>query len=91
MTAKDDMNFTVDHCIALKKSKFSQVFLSTFENCHLSGCQPKKTIRKIQKTSESLNRVSELQLELKLHQNNLFFRFENSLRKNDALIFRRSA
>jgi len=32
-----------------------------------------------------------VQLELQLHQNNnLFFRFENSLRKSDALIFRRS-
>jgi len=29
-------------------------------------------------------------LHLELHQNNLFFRFENSLRKSDALIFRRS-
>ena len=83
------MNFRVAHCIASKKSRFSHFFLWTFENCHLV-CQPHKTIGKIQQTSESLNRAFELQLELHLHQNNLFFRFENSLLKSDALIFRRS-
>jgi len=83
------MNFRVAHCIASKKSRFSHFFLWTFENCHLV-CQPHKTIGKIQQTSESLNRAFEQQLELQLHQNNLFFRFEISLRKSDALIFRRS-
>jgi len=73
-----------------KRNRFIPVFSSTFENCHLSGCHPQKTIRKIQQTSESRNRAFELQLELKLHQNNLFFRFENSLRKSDAVIFFRS-
>jgi len=68
--------------------EISQVFF--FRNLKIVTCRgappQKKTTREIQKNSETLNRAFELQQELKLHQNNLFFRFEISLRKSDALI-----